>query len=120
MKTSQLILALQEADPTGELDVVVGNKPIYFVSNEPAYWDGPLQKLIQDNTHKYYNVVGARLTRKGFKVQIKTFSITEALWDNPDLPIHYEETEAAQEYYEKHRREARLCYEELEQEKKNE
>lgn len=90
MKTRELILALQKADPNGELEVVVGNEPIFFLTNDPAYWDGTLQKLILDNTCHFYNVVGAVYCRVGAKIQIHTHSITDALWKNPDLQVRYE------------------------------
>ena len=104
MKTNELIRQLQLADPGGELEACVDNIDIHFVSREPAYYDGKLEVLIRDPKEKYYNICGAEFRREGYKIQIQTLSIRDALWENPDLPItgsHYD--------LEKWRREAREC-----------
>lgn len=87
MKTKDLIKLLQEADPTGELDCVVGNEDIFDVWVEPAYWDGCKQLLVRDTSLKGYNIVGAEYRSDGEKVQIQTMNIMEAMLDNPDLPV---------------------------------
>jgi hypothetical protein len=99
MKTRQLILALQLEDPSGELDVAVGNLPIHFIANEPAFYDGKLQRLIQDDTNHFYNIVGAEITNKGSKIQIHTLSIEDALLDNPDIPVRIDVADCAKEEY---------------------
>lgn len=45
MKTSELIKQLQELDPSGELDVVVGNNPVTYVENENAAYNGAYFKV---------------------------------------------------------------------------
>lgn len=45
MKTSELIEQLQKSDPSGELDVVVGNNPVTYVENEHAAYDGAYFKV---------------------------------------------------------------------------
>lgn len=91
MKTKDLIAALQDADPSGELECCVGNADIHTVYPEPAYWDGCLQVLIHDkNKAPYYDVVGAKIVGKGTKVVIHPLSISDAIANDHDLPIEYE------------------------------
>lgn len=90
MKTHELIRRLQEADPSGDLEVAVGNADILFVSREPAYYDGDLQVLVRDPAQApFYNVVGAKVVRSGDKVQVHALSIADALMNDPDLPVEY-------------------------------
>ena len=92
MKTKDLIAELQEADPSGELEVCVENVDIFTVTTEPAYWDGRLQVLKRDPAKKpYYDVVGGKYTSKGSKVVISPMSITDLLWNDPDAEIDYSE-----------------------------
>lgn len=92
MKTKDLIAELQEADPSGELEVCVENVDIFTVTTEPAYWDGRLQVLKRDPAKKpYYDVVGGKYTSKGSKVVISPMSITDLLWSDPDAEIDYSE-----------------------------
>lgn len=81
MKTKKLIELLQEADPSGERECVVGSHDILDVSAEPGYWDGAYEVLIREENNPYYNVIGAKITTKGIKVVIDTLSIKNALWD---------------------------------------
>ena len=90
MKTKDLIAELQEADPSGELEVCVENIDIFTVTTEPAYWDGRLQLLMRDPAKKpYFDVVGGRYVSSGHKVVISPMSITDVLWDNPEAEIDY-------------------------------
>jgi len=120
MKTKELIRQLQEADPSGEDEVSVGNVDIHFVDREPAYYDGCLQVLVRDEAQNGYNITGAKLVSQGNKVVIHTLSITDALWDNAELPIDYSgltegQAERYKETHEKVRQEVRDCEKELEQ-----
>lgn len=120
MKTKELIRQLQAADPTGEEEVSVGNVDIHFVDREPAYYDGCLQVLVRDENNKFYNITGAKLVSRGSKVVIHTLSITDALWDNAELPIDYSGLTDAQalrykESHDKTRQEVRDCEREIEQ-----
>ena len=90
MTTAELIKNLQSADPSGKLQVVVGNIPIYTVDNVEAYWDGRLQMLIQDH-RKGYNIVGYKVTSQGRKVRLHTMDLDDVMLDNPDIPVHLEE-----------------------------
>jgi hypothetical protein len=90
VKTKDLIQELQEADPTGELEVCVNNVDIFTVTVEPAYWDGKLQVLKRDPALKpYYDVVGAKYVTTGSKVVIDPMSITDLLWSEPEVEIDY-------------------------------
>ncbi len=91
MKTKELIRLLSMEDPSGEEEVCVGNVDFHFVSKEPAYYDGSLQVLERDESNQYYNIVGAKYKRTGSKVQIYTLSITDAIYNNTDMPVDYSE-----------------------------
>jgi len=96
MKTKELIRRLQEADPSGEIECCVGNLDIYFITQEPAYYDGALQVLIHDESKrdKSWSVVGAKLTAKGGKIQIHTMSVEDVIFDTfengVDFPVEIE------------------------------
>lgn len=99
MKTKDLIAALQAADPSGELEVAVGNTDIHFVDKEPAYYDGCLQVLKRDPKKiDCYNIVGGEFRSNGNKIVIHTLSIKTALWDNSDLPVTFD-ADYAREHY---------------------
>jgi len=90
MKTKELIRQLQEADPSGEIEVCCGNEDIHFVETLEAYYDGKLQVLKRDPSKTCYNIIGAKVTTRGCKVQIHSHSIRDAISNNPDLPIEYD------------------------------
>ncbi len=119
MKTKELIRQLQEADPEGDLEVSVGNVDIYFVEKLPTYYDGRQQVLIRDETKTGYNIVGAKVRSSGSKVKIHCVSISDAIWDNPEIPIDYSDLtpERADEYkasHEKIRASVRECESDIE------
>lgn len=89
MKTSELIRRLQEADPTGDAECVVGCEDIFFVEPLPAYYDGRPLLLVHDESlrDKCFSVVGARFMGDGPKVRITTLGLEDLLIDNPELPI---------------------------------
>lgn len=91
MKTKKLIQLLQEEDPSGELECCVGNVDIYFVSKEPAYYDGRQEILVRDEANPYYNVTGAKITGRGDKIQFHLLSIDDAIWNDPELPVDLSE-----------------------------
>ena len=91
MKTKELIRLLQECDPTGELEVAVGNNPIYCVDRLPAYYDGNLQMLIQDHSVETYNILGYKVTGQGLKVSLTDMDLRQVLLDNPDAPVDLSE-----------------------------
>ena len=90
MKTKELIRQLQEADPSGEIEVCVGNIDIHFVERLPAYYDGRLEVLKRDEDCEYYNIIGGEFVAEGDKVMINTLMIEDAIWNNPDLPVSFE------------------------------
>jgi len=96
MKTKELIQRLQEADPSGELECCVGNIDIYFITQEPAYYDGPLQVLTHDASlrDKAWSITGAKIVSSGTKVQIHTLSIEDVILDEvyeeKDFPVTIE------------------------------
>lgn len=79
MKTKKLIELLQQEDPSGEIEVCVGNVDIFFVERLPAYYDGSLQVLERDESLNGYNIIGGKYVRSGHKVVINTLSITDAI-----------------------------------------
>jgi hypothetical protein len=92
MKSKELIRLIQEEDPTGEVEVCIGNADIFSVHTQAAYWDGKLQILKRDPAKApYYDIVGARYTTKGSKMVITAMSIVDVLSDNPDAEIDYSE-----------------------------
>lgn len=92
MKTKELIRLLQKEDPSGEEDVCVNNIDIFFVEKLPAYYDGAAQVLIRDDSKKpYYDVVGGKYKRIGWKIQIHTLSISDVIEDTCCENIDYSE-----------------------------
>lgn len=89
MKTKDLITLLKKFDPSGDLECCVDNHDILSVETLPAYYDGSLEVLIRDPKNKYYNIVGAKIVRTGDKVKIRTHSIEDAIYQNPDLSVEY-------------------------------
>jgi len=121
MKTKKLIELLNEADPSGEEEVCVGNIDILFVSKDPAYYDGCLQVLIRDPLQEpYYNITGAKITGVGSKIQIHTLDIESAIYNASDLSVDLEG--ASGRYTEEvkcWRKDAKDLEEELKNEKTN-
>jgi hypothetical protein len=91
MKTKKLIELLQAEDPTGEVEVCVNNEDIFFLEHTSAYWDGCLQVLKRDESSPYYNIIGAKIASTGGKIKIKTLSIEDAIYEDPDLPVEFDE-----------------------------
>ena len=88
LKTRELVKQLQEADPTGELEVTVGKTDIHFLQTLPGYYDGYYEVLVRDeNLIDCYNVVGAEIRGTGYHVCIETFSIQDMLHDDPSAPV---------------------------------
>ena len=88
MKTRELVRLLQEEDPGGDLEAVIDGVPIYVVERLPAFYDGNLQMLIQDEEkNPFYNVTGYKVTSKGEKVLLRSMNIRSVLWDNPEATV---------------------------------
>lgn len=114
MKTKELIKLLQEEDPNGELDVVIGNAPVILVEKLPAFYDGKLERF--DDAVPF--PTKARYVNDGHKISLRSYSIEDALWDNPDLEVVCP-SEYYENYIEKIRQEVIDCINKIEEEKKN-
>ncbi len=83
MKTKELIRQLQNADPSGEEEVSVGNIDIHFVEALPAYYDGHQEVIIKNDGM----IKGAKFKNTGKKVMIRTISIEDLINDRLDIPV---------------------------------
>lgn len=88
MKTKDLIKELQKADPSGETHAAIGNSDIMCVERLPAYYDGSLQ-VISYNEKGY--PVSAKYHRKGEKVSITSWAISDIIGDRQNFEIDYSE-----------------------------
>lgn len=118
MKTKELIAALQEEDPSGELQVVCEGSPIYFAERQPAYYDGSLHVPVQDPECKHWNIIGWKVTVEGQKVRLHTVSLENALEMNPELPVE-DPAEQLGNWLERAREEARKDEEECRKAREN-
>jgi hypothetical protein len=84
MKTRELIEHLQREDPSGELEVVAGNTPIWFVEQQPAFYDGDLQILICTSGD---GKEGYKVTDRGIKVRLHLRDLESVLMDDPDAHV---------------------------------
>ncbi len=97
MKSKELIKILQELDPTGEIEVVVGCEDIYFGEKAPMYYDGIPAILIRDESKApNYDIVGFKMTSSGYKIIIHTVSIEDIISEDPNCIVDLDE------YAEKH------------------
>lgn len=102
MKTKDLIKELQDNDPSGEMEVTVGNSPIHFLAVEPAYWDGCYRTLIEDPEKKpYYAVTGIRFVAHGEKLVINTLDYDWVLLNDPKAKVEYDGDYARNHYEER-------------------
>lgn len=117
MKGKEVIRLLQEADPTGEIEVCVGNVDIFTIDKLPAYYDGKLQVLVRDPNAKYYPIIGGKYVSSGWKVSITPMSITDALENDPEnFTVDYSGlSERDQQAAKKGHEEARQAIRDLEQ-----
>jgi hypothetical protein len=118
MKTKDLIAALQKADPTGELVCCVGNASVFYVNRTLSYWDGCLQVLKRDPNKNGYNIIGGEFQSSGEKVVIRELSLYDALLDNSELPITYE-NDYCKRHYEKYIEEERVSVRQIDKETEN-
>ena len=106
MKTKTLIAELQEADPSGEMHVTVGNTDIHFLGRQPSYYDGDVQRLIRDDDRSDYNIIGAEFPLEDH-IKIHTLPISWALLDFPELPVECHGNEELEKVVEEWREEMR-------------
>lgn len=121
MKTHQLTFLLNQADPSGELEVTVMGADVYFVSNDPAHHDGPYQRLRRDPVKApSYNVCGADYVGAGSKITIHPYSISDMLLDNPEASVGFIDlSDDIRQYYEAQVEETRQTYRRWDQESIN-
>jgi hypothetical protein len=87
MKSCELIKLLQQVDPSGETECVVGGEDIYFVARAPCYYDGTPCLLIRDpNKAPYWDVVGIRKMNAGDKIKIHTLSALDVIVEAETSP----------------------------------
>ena len=103
MKSSILIKRLLELDPEGNIEVFVGGSDIYFVDKLPYYYDGKPDILIKDESRQDYNVIGVKQMDKGEKIELKTFSLDDVVFDDDKDKNIYEGDESFQERLDKYR-----------------
>lgn len=95
MKTKDLIAALMEADPSGELEVGDGNADIYFVERQESYYDGSFQQLIRDKSKEpYYCITGCKVWASGQKVKLHLMGCEDVISNNPDATVDLSDLEA--------------------------
>lgn len=83
MTTKDLISLIQQADPSGEIEVCVGTEAVIGVDKIPSYYDGSLPVFHYEGNR----LVAASMLRDVWKVRIYTRSIESALVDHPKLPV---------------------------------
>lgn len=123
MKTKELIRRLQEEDPSGEAEVVVGGEDIYFVEAMPAYYDGRPTLLVHDEAlrDKAWSIVGLHVPAGGVKkLRIVTVSAEDVFLSNPEAPVTYGDDGARRDepQFEKLRAEMRNVIAEVDAERK--
>jgi len=116
MTSEELIESLKKADPSGKMEVVVGNEPVWFVHTTPAYWDGKMERI-------YWNgntPVKGEYVAAGSKLGIRTFGIDDAIWEYPDFPVDFTTLESSSPgsiaYYKDHVEKIRKESQEVEDE----
>ncbi|MFW6172629.1 MAG: hypothetical protein ACOC5T_02690 [Elusimicrobiota bacterium] len=91
MKVRDVIKRLQDLDPTGEIEVCIGESDIFYISMEPAYYDGLLYVLKRDvKKLPYYDVTGMKIISTGKKISLKTMDLNDVLVDNWQAEIEYD------------------------------
>jgi hypothetical protein len=87
LKTKDLIKRLTELDPTGEEECCIANEDIFSVETHPAYYDGPLEILHRSKNVRSYNIESAEMKTTGNKIVLKSLSVENAIYQNPDLKV---------------------------------
>jgi len=89
MNGNQLKALIDKLDPTGEIEIAIGNQDIYFGEVQPAYWDGRLERLIIDESKrgKCYSVIGAKVIGSGQKLTLHTMGVSDVLMGDADAHI---------------------------------
>lgn len=95
MKTKELIELLQKKDPSGETEIMIGNRGITDITLDPMYYDGLGILPIFDEQNE---VVGIKFRSEGLKINIWAFDLKEVFLhneepviDSTELPESYKE-----------------------------
>ena len=85
MKTRELIKLLNEVDPSGEIEVCSDNEAIIYVEIMPAYYDGSLQIL---NENEEGSIVSGIIRRSGTKIKLISYPLEDAVLDRMVSHFH--------------------------------
>ena len=89
MNVGELIEALKKYDrSTPVCDTT--NQEIWFITNEPAYYDGCLKRVDVDVDKKFFNVKKVIITSEGRKLVLHSFGLDFHIIDDPDFPVEYD------------------------------
>lgn len=77
MKVKELIENLKKCDP--EAEVIADGMAIFFIEEQPGYYDGSYQVLIQDKNNPYYNIKGVEFTRAFKKVKLHLMNFEDVI-----------------------------------------
>jgi hypothetical protein len=90
MKTKDLIERLNKEDPTGEAEVVVGTRDIFFAEALPMYYDGTPIILIRDKSKEpYYDITGFRMGSSGTKIKLHLMDYEDVIENDPDCIVEF-------------------------------
>ncbi len=121
MKSSEVIKLLQELDPTGEVEVSVGNVDIMDIGLLPAYYDGCLQVLKKDLAKECYNIIGLEFKSEGSKIVISPYDIEDYILDHHgrldklNIIFDHEPNQWHLDRIEEHKKKATELHEKLEE-----
>jgi len=121
MKSSEVIKLLQELDPTGEVEVSVGNVDIMDIGMLPAYYDGILQVLKKDLSKECYNIIGLEFKSEGSKIVISPYDIEDYILDHHghldklNITFDHEPSQWHLDRIEEYKRKATELHEKLEE-----
>lgn len=88
MKSKEVIKMLLEIDPTGEIEVCIGNQAISHLDEMPSYYDGRLQMIETDDDGC---AVSAKYVSGGVKIKIITYDIEEEIWEDINFPVSFDQ-----------------------------
>ncbi len=84
MTSAALVAELLRMDPEGTTEVTISSQPIWFVDILPAYYDGRMMLLHNDERGC---PVGAEYTSAGRKIVLRMFDLEEWLMEYPEFPV---------------------------------
>lgn len=88
MKTRELIQQLKSVDPSGEAEVILsGSGAVWYAEKHEGYWDGAYEILHLDDRDF---PTGMTISRKGWKVLIRSLNIPGLIELVPEAEIDYD------------------------------